>query len=281
MTMRNENAYETPAAVFIGLGLHKLFESLFLIVSKRSAAGHTAIYKVGVLSFILLTGCLGCQFTLLDYLTSPYVSPQYWLRDLQIANYGLNFVTSIVMAILFILCIRVFYKDNIKFMISMYAFFSLLVVFKGTGGLAGVIVGYDVASLKYDYLNHPLHHIIPFLLGFGQLFEAIFVTIGSIGYIYAKISDQDDSKPLIDHIIKADGIKFLLLVLVDWIISGFEIHSWLTGSYTYVTHVGLCNFIFDSRYGQLFFRIAIVHILEEFAYSSKADIQKETEFANE
>ncbi|KAJ3254491.1 hypothetical protein HK103_007127 [Boothiomyces macroporosus] len=99
----------------------------------------------------------------------------------------------------------------------MYGLFSLIVAFKGTGGLVGVIVGFDVASLKYEYLTHPLYHIIPFLLGFGQFFEAIFATVGSVGFIYALISNQDEAKMLIDIIIKEDGIQFSLLVLNSYI----------------------------------------------------------------
>ncbi|KAJ3309976.1 hypothetical protein HDV04_005478 [Boothiomyces sp. JEL0838] len=241
IAMRNENAYETPAAIFLGLGLHKLFESLFLVASKLSTAWHTPIYKVAVLSWMLLAGYLVSQITILDYLTSPYDSAPSLFGNLLIANYGFNLVTSIVIAIMFIMRIRVFYRDNFKFMISMYGLFSLIVAFKGTGGLVGVIVGFDVASLKYEYLTHPLYHIIPFLLGFGQFFEAIFATVGSVGFIYALISNQDEAKMLIDIIIKEDGIQFSLLVLVDWFIACFGIYSWATGGYTYVTHVGLCK----------------------------------------
>lgn len=110
--MRNENAYETPAAIFLGLGLHKLFESLFLVASKLSTAWHTPIYKVAVLSWMLLAGYLVSQITILDYITSPYDSAPSLFGNLLIANYGFNLVTSVVIAIMFIMRIRVFYRVN-------------------------------------------------------------------------------------------------------------------------------------------------------------------------
>ncbi|KAJ3272512.1 hypothetical protein HDV01_005463 [Terramyces sp. JEL0728] len=272
--MRDESAYETPAAIFLGLGLYKLFESFFLIASKTKSR-HTPIYRVAVLSWLLLAAYVGCQIAILDYITSPYDSAPSLFGNLLVVNFGFNLLTSIVIAIMFIMRIRVFYKDNLKFMVSMYALFSLIVAFKGTGGIVGVAVGFDVASLKYPYLTHPLYHVIPFLLGFGQFFEAIFATVGSVGFLYALISNQDEAKLFTDIIVKEDGIHFAFLLLVDWFIACFGIYSWAAGGYTYITHVGL--YMGSYSFGlQLYIFLKNSYITPGQIFKSKITSKKES-----
>lgn len=106
---RQDSAYVTPAAIFLGLAFHDIVSSLYLLLSKVTTAYKTPIWRVASVTWIFMAIFFVCQFIILDYITSPYVVSNDFFGNLMMLNYIFNYFTTVGVGIMLMTRIRVFY----------------------------------------------------------------------------------------------------------------------------------------------------------------------------
>jgi hypothetical protein len=237
--VRQSNAYLSPAAIILGIAAHDIFSSVLLLQSKASDANRTMIWRVAVLSWMFLFGFFICQVMVVDWLTSPYVVPNYWFGLMQLLNYLFNFLTTLGVGTMFLLRIRVFYGNRSKTYLAMLGLFALVVIFKGLGDAFGMYVAYDVMKLRYlNYELHPRFLDIPRFMAVAHVAEAAFASVGSISFLYAlgKGLGKSSEQIVYDIVLKHDGLRLLGIIGVDLLIAIFGVYNVLWET-TFVTHV--------------------------------------------
>ncbi|KAJ3272511.1 hypothetical protein HDV01_005462 [Terramyces sp. JEL0728] len=240
---RQDSAYVTPAAIFLGLALHDIVSSLYLLLSKVNTAYKTPIWRVASVTWIFMAIFFVCQFIILDYITSPYVVSNDFFGNLMMLNYIFNYFVTVGVGIMLMTRIRVFYGRQSAVYIIMLILAVATFTLKGMGDTYGTIVGNDMRKNLYlQYESHPLYHYVPFYLAIGQAIEAVFATMGAVAFLYAIGNGvgQSKTKIITEIVIKEDGIRLFIIFCLEATIAVFGIMAWLNGGiFTYITHVGL------------------------------------------
>jgi hypothetical protein len=157
---REDTAYFTPAAIFLGLGFHDAVSSVYLLLSKAGGASGTPIWRVAWIVWFLLVGFMLCQFIALDFQSVPYPVPNWWPGLIQILNYGFNLLVTIGVGVMLLMRIRVFYGKRSISYIAMVVMFLGVLVFKGLGDGYGILVSYHVMTNQYlVYTEDPLYPV--------------------------------------------------------------------------------------------------------------------------
>lgn len=239
--MRQDTAYFTPSAVIIGLGLHDLFSSLYLLASKTRSSS-TPIWRIAVISWIALFAFVTSQLAILDYVTVPYPTPPYFGGLMQILNYSLDFMVGFGVGVMLLIRIQIVYGFRSWFFLLMFIMFLGMMSFKGLGNAYGCIVGLNVINNPdLDYRTDPVYPNSPRYLGIGQIIEAAFFSTGSIGFLYSlgKALGKTTENIFSTILFKYEGLSLITIVFLNLVIASFGIYISVFG-FTFVNHVGLC-----------------------------------------
>ena len=242
MFSREETAYFTPSAVIIGLGLHDLISSMYLLASKSHSAS-TPIWKLALIMWFALFFFVLSQLIILDFVTVPYETPGYLEGLLQIFNYSLDFIVGFGVGIMLLMRIQIVYSIKSTLFVTMFILFVGMVMLKGLGNYYGCIVGLNVMNNPgFDYSLDPLYPNSPRYLAIGQIVEAEFYSTGSIGFLYSlgKAVGISAKNIIFTILVKYEGLSLITIVFFNLIIAIFGIYISLFG-FTYVTHIALCN----------------------------------------
>ncbi|KAJ3320102.1 hypothetical protein HDV06_005667 [Boothiomyces sp. JEL0866] len=253
--MRQDNAYTTTAALFLGLALWDISQSLGLLLSKIKSANHTPIWKLASVTWIFITTFFVLQYMILDYITSPYTVKSDFFGNLFVLNFIFIYLTTCGVAVMLMTRIRVFYGRKSAVYLGMMLLFVGTVILKGLADTYGVIVGIDVQrNVVLNFEDHPLYANVPFYFAIGQVVEAGFATIGSIAFLYALGSDGKKSKAtVLKGVIYRDYIFRLFAIFgINVAITIFGIVAWRNhGHYSYITH--LVNYLPTTAYALQFY----------------------------
>ncbi|KAJ3272510.1 hypothetical protein HDV01_005461 [Terramyces sp. JEL0728] len=253
--MRQDNAYCSPAAIFLGLALWDICQSLSLLLSKLGTASKTPIWRVASVTWVFMSVFFVLQFMVLDYITSPYEVTNDFFGNLFILNFIFIYLTTVGVGIMLMTRIRVFYGRPSAVYIIMMILFIGTISLKGIADTYGVLVGLDVRRNIYlNYDEHPLYPNVPFYFAIGQVTEAIFSTVGSIAFLYALSNEGGKSKTKVLQgiIIKDYVISLVLIFGLNITITVFGIIAWLNdGHYTYITH--MANYLPTTTYALQFY----------------------------
>ncbi|KAI8895367.1 hypothetical protein BC833DRAFT_601473 [Globomyces pollinis-pini] len=240
--MRNPEAFLTPSTLLLGIGLSEQIASFSLLLMKGSSASKTLIWRTAAVSWCFISVFLIFQVIVIDYLASPYIVPNWWIGFIQMMNYLMDILATIAVSVILLLRMRVFYGKRSKMYIIMVLFGFLLLLTKGIGIFYAILVSYDVMTLKIiDYNKNPNFSYVFYYLAIGHSFESVFATIGSVGFLYAigKGLGQSTKSLYLDILTKYDGIRLILIILLNGFISIFAIVAAIDSHIDYVTRIGL------------------------------------------
>lgn len=237
--MRDTRAYLIPAAVIVGMTLIPLASSFGLLL-KLFKKRNSLVY-MSCVCLLALTSYALLEFVLIDYFASPYkvVNPARYVGSLLLAGYLINFVTSCLITLLFLLRIKIFFGRNSKFFKSMSCLAVLLILLRIVGdGTMGYV--------SYEYLNesvkapqmHPWYNTGVLSIGLVSAVEGTFSAIGSLSFLYY-LTDLSTSKSWISlrfHILKDECLRVLVIVIGHILVVSLSI--WFYINDNYISHTG-------------------------------------------
>jgi hypothetical protein len=195
--------------------------------------------------WFILFGFVFSQLVILDYVTVPYQTPDYLEGLLQILNYSFDFIVGLGVGIMLLMRIQLVYGMKSKLFVSMMVMFLCMVFFKGLGNYYGFTVGLNVMNNPdLEYQSDPLYSNSPRYLAIGQIFEAIFYSTGSIGFLYSlgKAVGNSSKDIYFTILFKYEGLSLITIVVLNLIIASLGIHISVYG-FTFLNHIALCNYL--------------------------------------
>ncbi|KAJ3304461.1 hypothetical protein HDV03_002805 [Kappamyces sp. JEL0829] len=249
---RQDSGYYMVSALFIGFGLHDALSSIHLLVTKARGASHTTIWRVSVVVWLFLMMLLLFQGIALDYYISPYASDNNWLGHILLWNFVFHGLVSIGVSIMLLLRIKFFYSAGSNLFRTMVLFGALFIIFNTAGDVVGIMTA--INEWHHVYLAHdqdPLFWWSRASLAVGFCLEAVFTTIGSLGFLYAIAIGGGRSRleTLSRLIFQKDGIRLVAIVLVNFTIAILAIHSLVYG-FNFINRA--CMYLPSWSYGLQF-----------------------------
>jgi hypothetical protein len=228
--MRATIAYGTPSAVFIGMAIYELSNSLVLLYSKFRSSGRTLLWRMSMATFVFVVFVVAVQLVALDYFMSPYELPNLgiWL----VAAFGTAFIASFAMTILLLYRVYLFYgKSNMgTWAMALLAF--VVIVLKGFSSSQGVAL-----SLNFQRSRTFDPTIIERMAGanaIGTLGEAVYNTLGSLAFLNALTESKAQFKFFKRIMFKEIGRRLAAIFVLNVIICGFSI--WLIRNDNHISH---------------------------------------------
>ncbi|KAI8895368.1 hypothetical protein BC833DRAFT_601474 [Globomyces pollinis-pini] len=240
--MRSPTAFLTPATLLLGLAISENVSSLNLIISKWINASNTNIWRVSVICWFIVSIFLIFQIIILDFLSSPYVVPDWWIGFMHMMNYLLDYFATVAVGIILMIRMRVFYGTRSKAFITMIVLSFLLLLFKGIGIYYGITVSLSIMNLTYlNYTDHPSFPYIFSYLAIAHIIEAIFFTLGSLGFLFAigKGLGKSADSLYMEILMKYDGVRLIMIIVLNVMISVFGLIAAVDNEINWVVHVGL------------------------------------------
>jgi hypothetical protein len=106
---RQRNAYITPAAVILGVGLHNCVTCAYLLTQKARSASGGWIWRLSVLTLIFVFGFIFFQILILDFIASAYIVPDWWVGFVQMGNFIGHFLSAMGITAVLLIRLSVFY----------------------------------------------------------------------------------------------------------------------------------------------------------------------------
>ncbi len=225
--MRQSNAYLTPAGLFVALGLNEAFSAALLLWSVPNKS--SAMWRLSLLALFLIFVMGIINFLSIDYTSSPFMVPVGFLGYLFVSAYAINFITTVVMTILFLMRIKLFYGKGSVFFKSMVALGCLLIAIKASGDAIFAKVSLDFAQGKVSNpKEHSMFPIAPLIMAFGALAEGAFSTIGSVSFLYY-LTDfgSGDWNDIRDTVFKREGVRLTLIVATHLVLTYLAVWVWI------------------------------------------------------
>ncbi|KAI8895366.1 hypothetical protein BC833DRAFT_601470 [Globomyces pollinis-pini] len=240
--MRTPTAFLTPATLLLGLAISESIASASLLITKASDASKTILWKVAILSWLIIAMFIVFQIVVIDFLASPYSVPTWWFGFMQFMNYLSDYLATCAVGIIVLIRTRVVYGNTSRIYISLIILAVLVLIFKGIGIGHALIVSYDVWTLKYiDYNIHPDFPSVFYYLAIGHILEMIYISVGSIGFLFAigKGIGKSSKSVYMDILLKYDGNRLVCIIVLNVTISIFGIIAAANHDIDWITHVGL------------------------------------------
>ncbi|KAJ3261165.1 hypothetical protein HK103_006474 [Boothiomyces macroporosus] len=232
---RDYVAYTTPSAIIIGIGLHSLFSAAIMIVNVENKK--TPVWRVSLLSFLLLTLFMGLQFHIVDFFTSPYLTPNGYFDYVFCAGYVTNILLTISIAALLLMRVKIFYSERKSLYYGMIALGMLVIMLKGLGDFLGIYVSYQTGVGMYaSPFDHPYYSDIALVMAIATAFEAIFSALGSYLFISFLLS-ASHSDSAIDKVrmVKEEVISLTIIMISQLFMTVLAI--WVKFDDNYISHV--------------------------------------------
>ncbi|KAJ3360104.1 hypothetical protein HDU91_004707, partial [Kappamyces sp. JEL0680] len=267
--MRDYNAYLTPSGIFTGMALYELFSAWLLLF--RIPNKNTGLWKMSLVTSLLMIFIVVVDMVALDYLSSPYVSPSWFIGTCFVAAYFFNIFGTVLLAVMFLMRIKIFYGVKSNFYKSMMALSIVMIAVKGAGDALGVYVSYSFANGSYSSpVSHPLYKDIPLVLAIATTLEGIFSAAGSISFLYY-LTDFNGSNwsQLREKVFMKEGSRLVLIVCIHAVI----------------VYLGICVYFDDNYISHCgFFLPALAYSLElntflDLSYNSAKEILSEAQSA--
>jgi hypothetical protein len=240
---RQRNAYVTPAAVILGIALHNLASSVYLLSQKARKASSNWIWKASLMAALVIFGFIVCQMIILDFITSSYIVPDYWLGLVQFLIYLFHLLATIAISTVLMLRLSVFYTAYSSLMVSMYFLLFLVIMSKTIGDGFGMILSLAVMRNEYlTYEQHPYFVISQTILGVGATADLLFSVLGSVGFLYAlsAIGSNPTKKSFFrDVLFEHDGYRLIMICILHIFICSFALFVSFGRSHTFITRTGL------------------------------------------
>ncbi|KAJ3323344.1 hypothetical protein HDV06_001864 [Boothiomyces sp. JEL0866] len=228
-------AYTTPSAIIIGIGIHSLFSAGIMIVNVENKK--TPVWRVSLLSFILLTMFMGLQFHIVDFFTSPYLTPNGYFDYVFCAGYITNILLTIAIASLLLMRVKIFYSERKGLYYGMIALGILVILLKGFGDFLGIMVSYQTGVGEYaSPSEHPYYSDIALVMAVATAFEAVFSALGSYFFISFLLS-ASHSDSAIDKVrmVKEEIISLTVIMVAQLFLTVLAI--WVKFEDNYISHV--------------------------------------------
>ncbi|KAI8896401.1 hypothetical protein BC833DRAFT_553814 [Globomyces pollinis-pini] len=243
--MRQDNAYLAASAMIIGIAYHNSASALVLILSKATTAGKGALWRLALLAWLVTTAFVVFQTIILDFITSPYPVPDWWVGFIQLMNFVFHFLTTVALVAMMMTRLSVFYKKGSNFMISMYIMSFIVILVKLVGESYATVMSLSIMNNTYlRYEEHPYYPISQGMLAASGTSEMIFSIVGSVGFLNALNTSVGGSRQqfIQEVLIKHEGYRLVLLTVLYTIFATFLIYG-ANFQHTPLTH---CVFYLPS-----------------------------------
>ncbi|KAJ3321201.1 hypothetical protein HDV06_004544 [Boothiomyces sp. JEL0866] len=188
--IRQESAYRAFAALMLGIAVHNYSSSGLLLISKADKANTGWIWRLSCLAWLFSVGFLVVQMIILDFLTSPYAVPDWWVGLVNSSLYVISMV---------ILLVTIFVSRTIS-------------------DMTGVYISYTVVQNKYlAYEQHPYFPFCEKVTAVSAIIEAIYSTLGSLGFLNSLAEAVQSNKKsfFMNVLVKHEGYRLVLIVILQ------------------------------------------------------------------
>ncbi|KAJ3269016.1 hypothetical protein HDV01_001943 [Terramyces sp. JEL0728] len=216
--MRDYNAYIIPSCVFVGFAIHDLFIAILLLGSKARKASDTILWKLALLTWLLILVFVFFQVVVLDFYASPYYVSLSFLAFIVGANYLAHFLATIGITLMMVVRVRLFYGAKSAFYRLMAVFGVLVVLFKGAACTIGTLVCLHVSNGDYAHFTYdPLYTKIALSFAVALPIEGVFAVSGTLSFLYFltdfkgfnNIAIQKDKK------FQSEGLRLLVIFALN------------------------------------------------------------------
>ena len=236
---RQQGGYVTASAFVLGVGLHSCFSCCYLLYSKAATAKNGWIWKLSAATLCSTFLFLLLQMIVLDFMTSPYACPDYFVGLIELLNYLMHFISAVGITTVIIIRLTVFYAKDSYLLITMYVLAGLITVTKLVGDSLGILTSISIMRNEYlRYDDHPYFKYSNPILGASTIIDLIFSVLGSLGFIFALSANNAKKTFLKDVLIKHHGYRLIVVCVVHVCICVFSVYS-VNNVHTAITRVGM------------------------------------------
>ncbi|KAJ3321202.1 hypothetical protein HDV06_004545 [Boothiomyces sp. JEL0866] len=270
MTDRQTGAYRTIAGLLIGLGIHNILCALFVLCQKTQKGAQSAIWYLSLFAALSVVAFLTVQVMMLDFMTSPYPAPNWYIGLLLMLNWAFHFLSGVSISIILLSRLRIFYNSHTLIIKSMTLLLVLVILVKGASNGLGVYCTYGVFTNQYlHYEDHPQFPLAEALAAGAGVVEGVFSIAGSISFLNALFTSFIDKSTFAKGIlIKHEGYRLMIILVLHTLTSvlllynaidyssqysllGFYLPSWNYGLEVYtfleLTYHSAKNIILDQQ----------------------------------
>ncbi|KAJ3253055.1 hypothetical protein HK103_001017 [Boothiomyces macroporosus] len=216
--MRDYNAYIIPSCVFVGFAIHDLFIAILLLGAKARKAGSTILWKVALITWILILAFVVCQVVVLDYYASPYYTTISFVAFMVGINYVTHFLATIGITAMMVVRVRLFYGAKSSFYRLMAVFGVLVVLFKGIACTIGTLVCLHVSNGDYAHFTYdPLYTDIALSFAVALPIEGVFAVSGTLSFLYFLTDFKGFNNKEIrkDKKFQSEGLRLLVIFALN------------------------------------------------------------------
>jgi hypothetical protein len=228
--MRATIAYGTPSAVFIGMALYELSNSLLLLYNRYRSSGRTLLWRLSIVTWFAIVFTVAIQLIALDYFMSPYElgSLGIWLA----AGFGAAIIAAFLTVLLILYRVYMFYGKTHLGTMAMTVLALVVVVMKAIGNGQGVLM--SIGFQRNKSFDGGLITRMAAANALGTLGEAIYSTLGSIAFLHALTDSKSKWTFFRRLMFKEIGRRLAAIFLLNVIIAVFSI--WLIRDDNHISH---------------------------------------------
>ncbi|KAJ3272754.1 hypothetical protein HDV01_005282 [Terramyces sp. JEL0728] len=216
--IRQESAYRAFAALMLGIAVHNYSSSGLLLISKADKANTGWIWRLSCLAWLFSVGFLIVQMIILDYLTSPYAVPDWWVGLVVLLNFLFHYLGALFIAWTLLIRLRVFYPNSSLYVISMIVLLVTIFVSRTVSDMTGVYISYTVLQNKYlAYEQHPYFSFCEKVTAVSAIIEAVYSSLGSLGFLNSLADAVQSNKKsfFMNVLVKHEGYRLVLIVVLQ------------------------------------------------------------------
>ncbi|KAJ3256248.1 hypothetical protein HK103_005611 [Boothiomyces macroporosus] len=221
MTDRQPGAYRTIGGLLIGLGIHNILCAIFVLAQKSQRGAQSAIWYLSLFASVSVVAFLSVQVMMLDFMTSPYAAPDWYIGLLLMLNWAFHFLSGVSISIILLSRLRIFYNGYTVMIKSMTLLLVLVILVKGVSNGLGVYCTYGVFSNQYlQYEDHPLFSLAESLAAGAGVVEGVFSIVGSISFLNALFTSFIDKSTFVKGVlVKHEGYRLMIILILHTLTS--------------------------------------------------------------
>ncbi|KAH6568425.1 hypothetical protein BASA50_005481 [Batrachochytrium salamandrivorans] len=237
MVARDNSAFATPSAIFLGIAIHELIYSFFFLVTATVLAWKTALFRISAAAWVFCVAQTCLQIVLVDFYISPYDISNNEITWVTIAALCANFLTSTALLVLMVIRLCVFHSgaSPTLWMLSFLAVAAFC--FYVPANAIGVLANTDVLAFRaQSFASSPLIGLVRQLFAISFAIQGIFTPLASISFLWSlcKCIGFTGRDFIYQVILMREGPRFFAIFGLNIIVAGFAVHSYIYGP-TYVT----------------------------------------------
>ncbi|KAL2912541.1 hypothetical protein HK105_207939 [Polyrhizophydium stewartii] len=237
--MRDLMAHLTPSLIFQGIAISELLAAgMFMITSKPESRG-SAIFRLSVVGWVFVVVMTAIDIGIMDYFTSPYpLADPFWHPKMVLSNFGLGLLNDWVMLALFVIRLRVFYRDSPLTTWGLTFLGAASMITLLPGDYIALMANIKVFQGKIAvFTDDPDMLLANVFFAAGNIGKSAFSALSSMAFLWAIGKGLGFSKEgfLYEIMFNHDGLRFLVIIGLNMTLVLFTLLAYVNG-YNYITY---------------------------------------------